>query len=472
MSKKLLSYFILAIASIILIAACNSETQLQNDQQKKVRSLPESYVLQIWWDKGFSLEEDQALEQIIDKWEQESGKQVNLSFYNKDELPETTQRAIQAGTAPDLVMGSSVDREINARLAWSGKLVEVSDIIDPVKDSYTESALEAVNYFNNLEQTRGYYGVPISQLTIHIFYWRDLLAQAGKSDADIPQDWHGFWKFWQEVQDNLEASSTETGQNSKKVYGLGFPLSTSATDTYFLFEQILEANNIRIFDKEGELIIEQPEVRQGIIDALQWYTDFYTAGYIPPNAINWLNPDNNSNLLKRAVVMTPNTTLSIPAAVRKDTGINLKQLGIIEFPQKPNNDLVNHLVAVNSVILLSQSQNQEIAKDFLRYLVKPDTLSNYLEVSGGRYLPVINPVWETLGWENSTDEHFATAAKTVIRGKTRPLDIVTNPAYTVILQKNIWGQALNRISVDHISPEQAADQAIAEIKTIFKEWSY
>lgn len=97
-------------------------------------------------------------------------------------------------------------------------------------------------------------------------------------------------------------------------------------------------------------------------------------------------------------------------------------------------------------------------------------MSNYLEVSGGRYLPVIDPVWETLGWRHSEDEHFSTAAKTLLDGKTRPFNIVTNPAYTAILQQNIWGQALNSIAIDNTSPEQAADKAIAQIKKIFAEW--
>ena len=309
--------------------------------------------------------------------------------------------------------------------------------------------------------------MPISQLTIHIFYWRDLLEQAGKREADIPQDWHGFWSFWQEVQDNLQ---TQSKQTEKTIYGLGFPLSAGAADTYYLFEQILEANNISILNKSGKLIIEQPEVRQGIINALEWYTDFYTTGYIPSDAVDWLNPDNNRNLLQRSIVMTPNTTLSIPAAIRKDDEIDLKRLGIVEFPNKPNGKQISHLVAVNSVVLLKESQHQEVARDFLRYLVKSNTLGNYLKVSGGRYLPVIDSGWETLGWLDSEDEHFSTAAKTIIEQKTRPFRIVENPAYTIILQKNIWGEALNSIVVDQISPEQATDLAIVQIKEIFAEW--
>ena len=470
MTTRLLHYLALALATMMIVVACNSDTQLQTTQGSKPRGSTAENVLQIWWDKGFTIEEDEALAQIISDWEQESGQKIKLSFYSNDELPEKVQRAIQAGTPPDLMMGSSAERELNPRLAWEGKLVDVADILEPVRNLYSESALEAVHFYNDVEKKRSYYGVPISQLTIHVFYWRDLLAQAGKSEADLPKDWDGYWKFWQQVQEELQAKSPPQGQASQKIYGLGFPFSVGAADTYYLFEQILEAKDVQIVDPEGQLIIDRPEVHQGIIDALKWYANFYTAGYVPPKAINWLNPDNNRNLLRRAIVMTPNTTLSIPAAVRQDADLNLDQLGIVEFPPKPNNEPMRHLVAVNAVVLLSESQQQEAAKDFLQYLIKPERLANYLEAAGGRYLPVMSSVWETLGWEESEDHHFATAAKTVIRGQTRPFALVTNPAYTVILQKNIWGQALNRIVVDQISPEQAAEEARDKIQTIFEQW--
>ncbi|MEH2170128.1 MAG: hypothetical protein V7K41_26460 [Nostoc sp.] len=45
-----------------------------------------------------------------------------------------------------------------------------------------------------------------------------------------------------------------------------------------------------------------------------------------------------------------------------------------------------------------------------------------------------------------------------------------NPAYSVVLEENIWGKALNRIIVDKISPEQATDEAIKQIKQIFAQW--
>ncbi|MEH2450823.1 hypothetical protein [Nostoc sp.] len=108
--------------------------------------------------------------------------------------------------------------------------------------------------------------------------------------------------------------------------------------------------------------------------------------------------------------------------------------------------------------------------EFFRYLIQPSTIGNYIKAAGGRYLPVMTPNWKDPFWTNPADPHISTAAKTLIEGSTRPFYIVQNPAYSLVLKDNVWGKALNRIVVEQISPEQAADQAIARIKQIFDQW--
>ncbi|MEH2450824.1 hypothetical protein [Nostoc sp.] len=137
--------------------------------------------------------------------------------------------------------------------------------------------------------------------------------QIGRSERDIPKDWDGFWEFWKQVQNNLRAK-----QQKQDIYELGFPFSTGASDTYIFFEHILEAYDVQILDSEGKLLIDDQKVRQKIVQDLDWYAKFYQQGYVPPDALNWLNPDNNRSLLNRLVVMTPNNTLSIPCSVRQD----------------------------------------------------------------------------------------------------------------------------------------------------------
>ncbi|MEH2392639.1 MAG: hypothetical protein V7K21_13630 [Nostoc sp.] len=82
----------------------------------------------------------------------------------------------------------------------------------------------------------------------------------------------------------------------------------------------------------------------------------------------------------------------------------------------------------------------------------------------------MKPVWKDLFWTNPADPHLSTATQTLTKGLTRPFCIVQNPAYSLVLEENVWSKALNRIVVNSISPEQAADTAIERIKQIFDEW--
>ena len=184
-------------------------------------------------------------------------------------------------------------------------------MVKPIEDRYSLDALQAAKIYGNEENTQRYYATPLNQATTHIFYWKDLLAQAGYSSADIPKDWDGFWQFWKRVQDRLRSQP-----GFEQTYGIGLPLSGGASDTYRIFEQVLEAYDVQILDPQGRLLLDQAEVRQGVIQCLEWYVQFYQQAYVPPQAANWLDTDNNRNLLDRVVVMTPNPTLSIPAAVR------------------------------------------------------------------------------------------------------------------------------------------------------------
>ncbi len=451
--------FIATLVSLIVVACTQNQTSLFS-----VNNSPtESKVLKIWWDKGFTLEEDEALQQLVSNWEKQSSNKVKLSFYSTDELSQKVERELRTGDLPDLIALFKSEKSLAARLAWEGKLADVSDVIEPVKVLYPEAVLQTVNFYNKVEQKRSYYALPIHQATIHVYYWRDLLEKVGRSD-DIPKDWDGFWNFWKQAQNDLRA------KEKLDIYGLGLPLSVAAGDTYQAFEQILEAYDVQILDAKGQLRVDDPQVRQGIVKILNWYAQSYRQGYLPPEALQWLNPDNNRSLLNRKVLMTTNDTLSIATAVRQDLDIYNKKLGILELPNKPNGKPMRYLITVQQVILFADSKNQTMAKDFLSHLLQSAIIGNYLKVAGGRHSPVLTPVWKDPFWTNPKDFHVSTATKTLTEGRTRLFYTFQNPAYSVVLKENVWGKALKRVLVDGRSSEQAADEAIERIKQIFAEW--
>jgi multiple sugar transport system substrate-binding protein len=307
--------------------------------------------------------------------------------------------------------------------------------------------------------------VPFSQSSNFIFYWRDLVEKAGYHDRDIPQDWNGFWNFWKQVQDKLQLQP-----QTRNIYGLGFSLSDKAGDTYFLFEQGLEAYDAQLLTPDGKLQADDPTVRQRIIECLKWYTQFYKTGYMLPDAVKWLNPDNNTSLLNREIVMTPNTSMTIPATVRKDPEVYRHKLVTRAFPNKLNGQPIRHILTIKQAVIFTDSTNQAMAKAFLSYFIQPQVLGSYLKAAGIRNQPVTRPTWQDPFWSNPNDPHIAVAVKVLSSGQTRPFPSVYHPAYSLVTQENVWGKAINEIAVDEILPEQAADKALTRIKQIFQQW--
>ena len=253
---------------------------------------------------------------------------------------------------------------------------------------------------------------------------------------------------------------------------MGLPLSgsNSASDTHYLFDQILEAYDVSLFDRRGQLAIDRPEVRQDIIKCLTWYARLYQQSYIPPDAVKWTNIDNNRSLLNGLSLMTANYTFSIPATVSQDEDTYYNQLGVVEFPHKPSGKPMPHLVVIRQAAIFSDSHHKSLAKDFLRYFIQPQVAIDYLKASGIRTQPVRTSVWSDSFWQDTTDPYLKIATKVLTSKKTRLSHVVAHPAYSRVLAENVWGKALTQVTSNRVSPQQAADEAIARIIEIFQQW--
>lgn len=459
----------LAIRYIILSGLTMTISNCTNNPNSKTQttaSHSQSDTLSIWWTKGYYAEEDEAIRKIVANWEKQAKvkglpiQKADLQILNDDENMKLTQERVQANQAPDIVFNRRVEFVISPAYAWQGKLADVSSVIEPIKNNYSASAIASVNLYNNQKKTRAFYAVPIQQQTLHIHYWRDLLEEAGFTEADIPTDWDGFWQFWQTAQERLRA------KGNQDVYGIGLTMSSEGNDTIYQFEQALIANNIKIFDEQGNLQIDQPGVQQGITRTLQWFTDFYKNGYVPQDAIDWTSEDNNVKFLNKQLLMVVNPTLSIPVSQKTDQEVYEKQIGTINFPKKPDGQPMPYLVAIKQIVSFENSPHPAIAKDFLSYFVQPENVGSYIQLSGGRYFPVMPQLLSQPLWQDSQDPHIRQAVKQFTLSPTLPLPTITQQNYAGVFSKNIWGQAMEKILVDKMPVEQASQEAIAEIKQL------
>src|SRR5213592_2645822 len=143
--------------------------------------------LTVWWAKGFYKSEDDALLQAVKKFEQKTGVTVDLSQYPVQDMIPKTVSALDAGTPPDVGFADVYDFQVTGKWAFDGKLEDISDVLEPIKANFAPNTVETTYLFNDKAKKRAYYAFPLKQQTMHIEYWKDMLAEAG--DSNVPDTW-------------------------------------------------------------------------------------------------------------------------------------------------------------------------------------------------------------------------------------------------------------------------------------------
>ena len=421
-------------------------------------------TLTVWWEQGYYAQEDEAIAAAIKKWQAETGNKVELSFIDQDTILKETQNALSAGNPPALMYSHRTEETLSSLWAKEGKLADVSDVVEPLESLYSPAALKSASLYNAQADGTSIYAVPLNQKTTHLHYSKTLLKKAGLKETDIPTEWSAFWDFWKQAQDNLRA------QGDTETYGLGLPMSSEGHDTYNTFEQVLEAYDVQLLDESGTLQASRADVKQGVIEALSWYTDLYAEGYVPPAATDWRNRDNNIAFLNEELLLVANPTLSIPGSQREDDATYKGKIATVEFPNEPDGDPPQYRVSVQQVVVFEASPNKELAKDFLSYLMQPENIGPYVEGTLGRFFPAMPALTEKPFWNDASDPHVFVATKQFQSGKTSPQGHQLNPAYGLVQSENVWGLAIEKVVVDKVTPEAAATEALSRIEAIFSEW--
>jgi len=185
-------------------------------------------VLSVFWVKGFYKSEDDALYEAIKKFEQKTGVKVELSQYPVQDMIPRTVAALDSGTPPDVAYSDVYDFQVTGKWAFEGRLEDISDVLEPIKDRFAPNTVETTYLVNDATKKRAYYAFPIKQQTMHIEYWIDMLTQAGFKEGDIPKTWKEYWSFWcEKVQPAYRKAS------GQRAYGIGQPLGVDGSDSFY-----------------------------------------------------------------------------------------------------------------------------------------------------------------------------------------------------------------------------------------------
>jgi len=429
--------------------------------------------LTVWWVKGFYKAEDDALFAAIRKFEEKNKNiKIDLSLYPIQDMIPKTVAALDSGNPPDLAYADTYDFQVTAKWAYDGKLEDVTSVIDKVRNNFEPAALSTTFLYNNQAKTRAYYAYPIKQQTMHIQYWKDMLAESGYKESDIPKDWNSYWDFW--------CSKVQAGyrqKTGKRGFGSGFPMGVDSTDSFFSFLTFMDAYNVKLVNDSGKLLVDDPSVRAGLISAMNDYTSVYAKGCTPPSSTSWKDPDNNVAFHNKTIVMTHNATISIAAKWLDDmnnTTLTKEQrdlgkknyydlIATAGFPLKPDGTKMIYRSAVKTGVIFKDAKRKDLAKQFLAFMLEEQNLTPYVEGSLGRWFPVTKAAQQRPFWKA---DPARLAVYNQFMSGTTPFEITKNFKFTILNNENVWAKAMNRILNEKVPTDKAVDEMIARIKEV------
>jgi len=417
----------------------------------------------VWWVQGFAEEEDISFKKITADYQKASGNMIDYSIIPYAPERQKIVSAMTSGVVPDLFQNNPA--EIIALYAWEDKLIDVTDVIETQKEEYTETALLTVHCYNNVEKKRSFYGVPYTCAVRPNHIWRPLVEKAGYKMDDLPKTWDAFYDFFKDVQKKLRA------QGERKVYGIGFQMNTTGNDCNALFDYFLIAYGGQgIVTPDGKLHLDDPTVPEAVLKAMTYPTTAYKEGYVPPGAINWNDADDNNAFHAKQIVMDLDGTISTEVAV-KHKEQDYRDIATVGLPLSNDGKPVPSQAPSACGLIPKGAKNVSVAKDFLKYLIQPKVLNEYLKTGLGRNIRCMpSIVKDDPWWLDPEDPHRAAYTRQGLLGPTVPTFWTSNPAYAQVQNEHVWQTAWAEIMKDGATPQAAADKAFKRVEEIFVKY--
>jgi multiple sugar transport system substrate-binding protein len=420
----------------------------------------------IWWTQGFIPEEDASFHGMVADYEKASGNKIDFSLVPFAPLRQKTVSALTSGDVPDVIDVNIADGTIVPQNAWNDKLEDVTDVVETQRSQYHPTADLASQYYNYVTKKRRFYVAPYKMSVLPFHIWNSLVEKAGYKMSDAPKTWDAFWDFFKPMQKTLR------DKGMRGVYALGLqPTTAGPADGNATFHHFLIAyGGNGIITKDGAAHLDDPQVKEAVIKALSYITAAFKEGYVPPGALSWNDADDNNAFHAKQIIMDLDGTISTELSLyhKKEEYDDIVTMGLpLDNEGKP----IPALLAVGGGFVPKGAKNVEVAKDFLRYVIQPRVVNDYLKAGLGRWLPAMpDLVKNDPFWLDPADPHRSAYAREGLLGPTTPNYPVFNPGYAEANAQQIWGTAAADIVREGMTPRAAAEKALKRMGDILAKY--
>jgi multiple sugar transport system substrate-binding protein len=419
-------------------------------------------TIEVWFAQGFVPEEDSAFQAMAADYEKASGDKIDHSLIPYAALRQKAISAITSGVVPDLI--EVADFYLGPLQAWDDKLVDLSDIVEPVKNQYISTALPCCYFYNNVAKKRGYYVLPMKIAAVPFHIWKSLVEKGGGKIDDLPKTWDAFLDFFMPVQDGLRK------QGMRNIYAYGYQLTANGVDPENTFDAFMIAYGGKDFiTPDGKLHTDDPQVKEACVKALAKLTTPFKKGYVPPGCVNWNDADDNNAFHSKLMVMDFDGTISTEVALyhKKEEYDDILTHGL---PLSNDGKELPSQVALFGPVIPKGSKNVAAAKEFAKYMIQPKVLNQYLKAGLGRWaLPIPEIVESDPFWLKEDPHRTAYVTQSVI-APTQPIYEAYNPATAQVGSEHVFMVAAFDVMNNGMAPEAAIDKAFKRTEEIFAKY--
>jgi multiple sugar transport system substrate-binding protein len=391
----------------------------------------------------FIPESDVELKRQMPEASKALGAEVTLETINANDLQARITAAIQSGSGPDIFL-----MQYNWPQLYQNALVDVSDLAGEI--SKADGGFYEI-YPPSCNVNGKWLAVPHSIVGNAVAYRKSWLKEAGA--AHYP-------KTWDEAR-KLFAVLKKKG----KPYGqtLGHTFGDAPTFTYPMLWSFGGAET----DKSGKKVVINGK---GAVESVKFMQAFWKE-CCDEGGLAWDDTNNNRAFHAGEISATLNgASIYIVAKrqkekIKDDKGEPMWQ--DIDHAPLPAGPSGGYLLFLNhSDAIMKYSKNQKLAKDFVRWLHKPENYSKWFQTQEG-YSVGATKKWENEPMWGKLDEPlkmFRTAARnTRLFGYAGPSTAKSTEAFTKYIITDMYAKG-----VQGMGAEDAVKWAEGELKKIYE----
>jgi multiple sugar transport system substrate-binding protein len=426
----------------------------------------EAKTATVWWVQGFVKEEDASFQAMVAEYEKQSGNKIDYSLVPFAPLMQKMVSALTSGDVPDVMTHDIADQALVPQNAWNDKLTDLTDLVQPLQAQYHPTAYLASQYYNNVTKKRSIYYAPYKTAVLPFHVWNSLVEKAGYKLSDAPKTWDAFWDFFKPMQEKLRK------QGMRGLYALGLqPTTAGPADGNNTFHHFLIAyggNNI--VTKDGQPHLDDPHVKEAVIKAITYISTAFKEGYVPPGALSWSDADDNNAFHAKQILMDLDGTISTEVALYHDKE-QYDDIVTMGLPLDNDGKPIPAELGVSGAFIPKGAKNVEVAKDFIKYVIQPKVVNEYLKAGLGRWLPPMpDLVKSDPFWLDPKDPHRAAYTTEGVLTPTVPNYPAFNPGYAEANAQQIWGIAVADVVREGMTPQAAAEKALKSIGEILAKY--